>query len=209
MARRARDAMMIRRMVSSLASISLAVAALAVSSAVFAHPHGTMRCGLLVHFQDGRLHTVAARLLMDQPHSSQALSVLRDPESSQIDAGREQRFLFALKLQMARLGWLLGASADGQEVSLVQASEPTLWLADDGRVGVDVKLQVEAPAAAPSAGAWKFSCQDPTWYWVSEFMQPEAPVTATGCAQPSVSPAVKVATGPLAGGVHVNVQCAP
>ena len=209
MARRARDAMMIRRMVSSLASVSLAVAAMAFSSAVFAHPHGAMQCGLSVHFQDGRLHTVAARLLMDQAHSSQALSAMSDPASGQIDAGREQRFLFALKLQMARLGWLLGATADGQEVNLVQASEPMLWLADDGRVGVIVKLQVEAPTAAPSVGAWKFSCQDPTWYWVSDFIQPESPVMVTGCAQPSVSLAVKVATGPLAGGVHVNVQCAP
>lgn len=201
--------MVIRRIFSSLAFPLLAVAAVAFSSAVFAHPHGTMQCGLLVHFQDGRLHTVTARLLMDQPHSSQALSVLRDPASGQIDSGREQRFLFALKLQMARLGWLLGASADGQEVNLVEASAPTLWLAEDGRVGVNVKLQVEAPAAAPSVGAWKLSCQDPTWYWVSEFIQPESPVMVMGCAQPGVSPAVKVATGPLAGGVHVNVQCAP
>lgn len=200
---------MIRRIVSSLASLPLAVAAFAFSGAVFAHPHGTMQCGLSVHFQDGRLHTVAARLLMDQPHSSQALSVLRDPVSEQIDSGREQRFLFALKLQMARLGWLLGASADGQTVNLVQASEPTLWLASDGRVGVNVELRVEPQAAAPSVGAWKFSCQDPTWYWVSEFIQPESPVMVMGCAQPSVSPAVKVATGPLAGGIHVNVQCAP
>ena len=200
---------MIWRMASALACPLLAVAALAFSESAFAHPHGTMQCGLSVHFQDGRPHTVAARLLMDQPHSSQALSVLRDPASGQIDAGREQRFLFALKLQMARLGWLVGASADGQAVNLVQASEPTLWLANDGRVGVNVDLQMEPPATAPPVGAWKFSCQDPTWYWVSEFMQPESPVTVTGCAQPSVSPAVKVATGPLAGGVHVNVQCAP
>ena len=200
---------MFRRIVSALAFPLLAVAALAFSEAVFAHPHGTMQCGLSVHFQDGRLHTVAARLLMDQPHSSQALSVLRDPASGQIDSEREQRFLFALKLQMARIGWLLGATADGQAVNLVQASEPTLWLANDGRVGVNVELQVEPQVAAAPVGAWKFSCQDPTWYWLSEFMQPESPVVVTGCAQPSVSPAVKVATGPLAGGVHVNVQCAP
>ena len=201
--------MMIRRMASALACPLLAVAALAFSESAFAHPHGIMQCGLSVHFQDGQLHTVAAQLLMDQPHSSQALSALRDPTSGQIDSGREQRFLFALKLQMARLGWLLGATADGQDVNLVQASEPTLWLANDGRVGVNVELQVEPQAAAPHAGAWKFSCQDPTWYWVSEFIQPESPVNVTGCAQPSVSPAVKVATGPLAGGVHVNVQCVP
>lgn len=198
-----------RRIFSSLAPGLLTVAAFGFSVAAFAHPHGTMQCGLSVYFQEGRPHTVSARLLMDHPHSSQALSVLRDPASGQIDAGREQRFLFALKLQMARLGWLLGASADGQAVELMEASEPTLWLADDGRVGVNVKLQVDAPAAAPPVGAWKFSCQDPTWYWVSEFMQPDSPVMVTGCAQPSVSPAVKVATGPLAGGVHVNVQCAP
>ena len=70
---------------------------------------------------------MAGRLLMDHPHSSQALSLLRDPASGQLDAGREQRFLFALKLQMARLGWLLGASAEGQAVNLVEASEPTVW----------------------------------------------------------------------------------
>ncbi len=198
-----------RRIFSALACSLLVVAASVFSGAVLAHPHGTMQCGLSVHFQDRWPHTVAARLLMDQPHSSQALSVLRDPASGQIDAGREQRFLFALKLQMARLGWLVGASADGQAVNLVQVSEPTLWLANDGRVGVNVDLQVEPPATAPPVGAWKFSCQDPTWYWVSEFMQPESPVMVTGCAQPNVSPAVKVATGPLAGGVHVNVQCAP
>ena len=146
---------------------------------------------------------------MDHPHSSQALSLLRDPARGQLDAGREQRFLFALKLQMARFGWLLGASAEGQAVNLVEASEPTVWLANDGRVGMNVELRVEPRAAALPAVTWKFSCQDPTWYWLSEFIQPESPVMVTGCAHPSVSPAVKVATGPLAGGVHVDVQCAP
>ena len=196
------------RIFSSLAHTLLAVAASVFSGNVFAHPHGTMQCGLSVHFQDGRPHTVAGRLLMDHPHSSQALALLRDPASGQIDAGREQRFLFTLKLQMARINWLLNAAAEGQALNLVGTSGPTLFLANDGRLGVNVDLRVDHQTATTPDVVWKFSCQDPSWYWVSEFIQPESPVIVTGCAHPTLSPAVKVATGPLAGSVHVDVQCA-
>ncbi len=122
--------------------------------------------------------------------------------------GAQQRFLFALKLQMARINWLLNAAAEGQALNLVETSEPTLFLANDGRLGVNVDLRVDHQAATTPDVVWKFSCQDPSWYWVSEFIQPESPVMVTGCAHPTLSPAVKVATGPLAGSVHVDVQCA-
>ena len=196
------------RLFSALALLLLAAVASAFSGNVFAHPHGTMQCGMSVHFQDGRPHSVAGRLLMDHPHSSHALALLRDPATGQLDAGRQQRFLFTLKLQMARINWLLSASAQGQALNLVGASEPTLFLATDGRLGVNVDLTVDHQAPTTTDVVWKFSCQDPSWYWVSEFIEPESPVMVTGCSHPTLSPAVKVATGPLAGSVHVDVQCA-
>jgi hypothetical protein len=197
-----------RRLLFSLARILLVITASVLSSKVFAHPHGAMQCGLSVHFQDGRPHTVAGRLLMDQTHSSQALEVMRDPATGQLDAGRQQRFLFVLKLQMARINWLFSAAAEGQALNLMESSEPTLFFAIDGRLGVNVNLQVDHQGVTGPDVVWKFSCQDPSWYWVSEFIEPESPVTVTGCAHPTLAPAVKVATGPLAGSVHVDVQCA-
>ena len=183
-------------------------AVMALSGAVSAHPHGTMQCGLAVHFQEGRPHTVQGRLLTDQQHSSQAQALMRDPASGLVDTGRQQRLLFTLRLQMARFSWFLSAAAEGQALDLAEASEPTLLVSDDGRVGVNVELRVEPGAAVLPGTAWKFSCQDPSWYWVSEFVQHESPLTVTGCAQPATSPVVKVTTGPLAGSVHVDVRCA-
>ena len=197
-----------RRLLFLLAHVLLAFTALALSGKVFAHPHGVMQCGLSVHFQDGRPHTVAGRLLMDQTHSSQALALIRDPANGQLDAARQQRFLFVLKLQMARINWLLSAAAQEETHNLMESSEPTLFFATDGRLGVNVNLQVEHQSATALDKVWKFSCQDPSWYWVSEFIEPVSPVTVTGCAHPTLAPAVKVATGPLAGSVHVDVQCA-
>ena len=167
-----------------------------------------MQCGLSVHFQDGRPYTVAGRLLMDQTHSSQALALMRDPANGQLDVVRQQRFLFVLKLQMACINWLLSAAVQGQALNLMESSEPTLFFASDGRLGVNVNLQVDHQGATAPDVVWKFSCQDPSWYWVSEFIEPESPVTVTGCVHPTLTPAVKVATGPLAGSVHVDVQCA-
>ena len=197
-----------RRLLFLLAHVLLAFTASALSGKVFAHPHGVMQCGLSVHFQDGRPHTVAGRLLMDQTHSSQALALIRDPANGQLDAARQQRFLFVLKLQMARINWLLSAAAQGEALNLVESSEPTLFFASDGRLGVNVNLQVDHQGATAPDVVWKFSCQDPSWYWVSEFIEPVSPVTVTGCAHPTLAPAVKVATGPMAGSVHVDVQCA-
>jgi hypothetical protein len=167
-----------------------------------------MQCGLSVHFQGRRPYTVARRLLVDHPYSNHALALLRDPASGQIGAGRQQRFLFTLKLQMARINWLLGAAAEGRALNLVGTSEPPLLLANDGRLGVNIDLHVGHQKAIRLGVVWKFSCHDPSWYWVSEFIQPESPVIVTGCAHPTLSPAVKVASGPLAGSVHVYVQCA-
>ena len=185
-----------------------------------AHPHGVMQCSLAVTFEDGRPTLLSGRLLMDAAHSREMQTMLRDPVTGRLDAQRQQRFMFSLKMQLARSNWLLGAEVEGVVASLAPAGEPMLVLTEDasveGRVGVDVKLRIEsAPvmpsgggADAPSAAAWQFSCADPTFYWVTEFITPSAPLAVVGCATPVHSMPVAVATGARAGSVQVNMRCA-
>ena len=59
-----------------------------------------MQCSLGAHFDGARLQTLQARLVMDAPHSSQALAVIRDPATGQLDPGRGQRFVFVLRQQL-------------------------------------------------------------------------------------------------------------
>jgi hypothetical protein len=195
--------------------------------AALAHPHGTMQCSMAVGFESGRPALLSGRLLMDAAHSREMLAMLRDPATGQLDALRQQRFLFSLKMQLARSNWLLGAQARGIAAALSPAQEPVLVLTDDGRVGVDVSLRLELPPDVPgnesadlakntdgygtttAANAnWQFFCADPTYYWVTEFAAPATPLTVTGCAAPVQSMAVAVATGPRAGSVHVEMRCA-
>ena len=202
--------------------------------AALAHPHGTMQCSLRVGFEAGRPALLSGRLLMDAAHSKEMQAMLRDPVSGQVDALRQQRFLFSLKMQLARSNWLLGAQAGGVVAQLSPAQEPVLVLADDGRVGVDVALRIEpisttadttadTPAdtaadtvavtsanratTADSNANWQFFCADPTYYWVTEFATPAAPLAVSGCASPVQSMAVAVATGPRAGSVEVGLRC--
>ena len=199
--------------------------------AAHAHPHGTMQCSMAVGYEAGRPVTLSGRLLMDAAHSKEMQAMLRDPATGLLDAQRQQRFMFSLKMQLARSNWLLGAKANGVVAPLSPAQEPVLVLADDGRVGVDVALRIEpdvgdqsetspdrsaGPAASgptplrvslPPDATWQFFCADPTYYWVTEFAAPSAPLAVTGCAVPVQSAAVAVATGPRAGSVHVEMRC--
>ena len=54
--------------------------------------------------------------------------MLRDPATGQLDAQRQQRFMFSLKMQLARSNWLLGAQADGIAAEFRLAREPVLVL---------------------------------------------------------------------------------
>lgn len=212
--------------------VAAVLLALLPGGAALAHPHGTMQCSMGVHFEAGRPVSMWGRLLMDAAHSREMQAMLRDPETGQPDAQRQQRFMFSLKMQLARSNWLLGAQAHGVAAQLTPAREPKLVLADDGRVGVDVALWIEPAAQAPAANSadvptdvpadgkadgtvglpadatWQFSCADPTRYWVTEFATPAAPLATTGCAAPAQSLAVAVATGARAGSVQVEMRCA-
>ena len=184
--------------------------------AALAHPHGTMQCSIGVGFEAGRPALLSGRLLMDAAHSKEMQGMLRDPATGQVDAQRQQRFMFSLKMQLARSNWLLGAEVDGASAQLSPAQEPVLVLADDGRVGVDVALRIE-PAAPDTATAsfasaapnvtWQFFCADPALYWVTEFATPSAPLAVTGCAVPVQDVAVAVGTGARAGSVQVAMRC--
>jgi hypothetical protein len=156
---------------------------------------------------------------MDAAHSKEMQAMLRDPATGQVDAQRQQRFMFSLKMQLARSNWLLGAESNGVAAQLAPAQEPVLVLAEDGRVGVDVALRIE-PAAHHAAAAtaasfasaapnvtWQFFCADPTLYWVTEFATPSAPLAVTGCAAPVQDVAVAVGTGARAGSVQVAMRC--
>lgn len=176
--------------------------------AVQAHPHGTMQCSMAVGFEAGRPVILSGRLLMDAAHSKEMQAMLRDPATGQLDAQRQQRFMFSLKMQLARSNWLLGAQTQGMAAPLSLAQEPVLVLADDGRVGVEVALRVEPLTSTPDA-SWQFFCADSTLYWVTEFAAPLAPLSVTGCAAPVQSTAVSVATGARAGSVLVEMRCAP
>ena len=223
-----------------LAPLFTLLLALLPWGAAQAHPHGTMQCSLAVGFEAGRPVTLSGRLLMDAAHSKEMQAMLRDPATGLPDGQRQQRFMFSLKMQLARSNWLLGAQADGEAAQLSPAREPVLVLADDGRVGVEVALRIDqaselasqtsaglltsvtatdAASAAntgapglrvtPPAGAtWQFFCADPTYYWVTEFAAPSAPLAVTGCAVPVQSVPVAVATGARAGSVQVEMRCA-
>ncbi len=185
--------------------LAVAATGLLVTSSAFAHPHGTVQCGLSVDFKNGQPHRLTGRLLFDQAHSAQALAVIRDPISQKIDDTLQSRFLFGLRQQLARWNWLFDAKSDGGSADMAEASPPTLWWSTDGRLGINVEMSLTATATA--AASWVFSCRDPTLYWVSEFLQPDVAITLAGCTQAITSPAIKVATGPQAGTASVEVRC--
>ncbi len=180
-----------------------------------AHPHGTVQCSLAVEYKLGQPQRLSGRLLFDQAHSEQALLALRNPETQKLDEALQQRFMFGLRQQLARWNWLFAVSVDGQTAELTEASPPALWWSSDGRLGVQVELTISAdrstlPSAASGAlsgSLLTISCMDPTRYWVSEFVSPDAELVVVGCAEPVKSPTVKHATGPQAGGVSVQVRC--
>jgi ABC-type uncharacterized transport system substrate-binding protein len=188
--------------------VGTALAALAgLHGPALAHPHGVMACALSVHYENDRPVTLAARLVMDEAHSVQALTALRDPQSGQPETQRMQRMLFVLKTQMARANWLLGVESEGKPADFEAVGEPQLVLTDDGRVGVDVALRLQTDAAGSLGASWRFTCRDPGLYWTTELANTPASLKASGCARPQWSPALKVATGALAGSVQVDLQC--
>lgn len=189
--------------------LALMAATLAASQATLAHPHGTVQCGFAVDYKDGQPHRLTGRLLFDEAHSNEAMAVLRDPVTQKLADALQQRFLFGLKRQLGRWSWLLAAASDGELAELAEASTPALWWSSDGRLGVQVEMTIVSTATVKPGATWTYSCQDPTRYWVSEFLQTQSVVTVAGCAQAVISPAVKVATGPLAGTFNVNVTCPP
>ena len=192
-------------------SVKLAVmaATLAASQAAMAHPHGIVQCGFAVNYKDGQPHRLIGRLLFDQAHSAQALAVLSDPVTQKLDDALQQRFLFGLKRQLGRWSWLLSAASDGEQAQLSEATAPALWWSADGRLGVEVEMAITSTNAVNPNAPWTYSCQDPTRYWVSEFLPSPSVITVAGCARADISAAMKVATGPLAGTVNVNVTCPP
>ncbi len=181
---------------------------LAASQWAVAHPHGTVQCGFSLDYKDGQPHRLTGRLLFDEAHSAQALEVLRDPATHKLDDALQQRFLFGLKRQLGRWSWLLTAASDGDPAELNEASAPSLWWSPDGRLGVLVVMSI-APGTSLPGAVWTYACQDPTRYWVSEFLPTASAISVAGCARVAVSPAGKVATGPLAGTVNFNVTCPP
>jgi Protein of unknown function (DUF1007) len=189
--------------------LAVMAAALAASQASLAHPHGTVQCGFAVDYKDGQPHRLTGRLLFDEAHSNEALAVLRDPVTQKLDDALQQRFLFGLKRQLARWSWLLAASSDGALAELTEASAPVLWWSADGRLGVLVDMSITGASTVMTGAAWTYSCQDPSRYWVSEFLQTQPAISVAGCSRAAISPALKVATGPLAGTVNVNVTCPP
>lgn len=201
-------------------SLALVAAAFAVGLAgpARAHPHGTMQCALSVAYENGQPTSLQARLTLDAPHSEQMTAMLRDPATGQIDAGRQQRLLFSLKAQLARHNWLLRAQRQEQIADLTQRDEPRLLLAPDGRLVVELALNVAAletkrgsdgvPDGAPGV-AWQFSCADPSLYWVAEFEPVQDPVKVAGCAKARLSASPKVLTGADAGSARAEVRCEP
>ena len=198
--------------------------ALGFCGPALAHPHGVMQCSMAVIFEGGRPTLLSGRLLMDAAHSKDMQAMLRDTATGQLDVQRQQRFMFSLKMQLARSNWLLGAQADGVAAEFTLAREPVLVLTEEGgvegRVGVDIQLQIEplgssatggraaaVPVTLPPVPAWQFSCGDPTFYWVTEFAVPSVPLAVTGCAEPVLSNVVAVATGARAGSVLVDMRC--
>ena len=201
-------------------SLALVAAAFAVGLAgpALAHPHGVMQCALSVAHENGQPAWLQARLTLDAPHSEQMTAMLRDPATGQLDAGRQQRLLFSLKAQLARHNWLLQAQQQAQMAELTQRDEPRLLVAPDGRLAVELALNVAAletkrgsdgvPDGAPGA-AWQFSCADPSLYWVAEFESTQDPVKVAGCANARLSASPKVLTGTNAGSARVEVRCEP
>ena len=189
--------------------LAVMAAVLAGSQGLMAHPHGTVQCGFAVDYKNGQPHKLTGRLLFDEAHSTQALAVLRDPVTQKFDDALQLRFLFGLKRQLARWSWLMTAASDGELAELSELSDPVLWWSGEGRLGVKVEMSITGTDAIRPGALWTYSCQDPSRYWVSEFLQTEAAISVAGCQRAAISPAIKVATGPLAGTVNVNVTCPP
>ncbi len=181
--------------------------ALLAASPVIAHPHGTVQCGFAVDYKDGQPYRLTGRLLFDEAHSTEALAVMRDPVTQKLDDSLQQRFLFGLKRQLARWSWLMSASVDGESADFSEASAPTLWWSPNGRLGVRVEMLIDNPITARPGAAWTYSCQDPSRYWVSDLLQMPSVIAVAGCAQAAIAPALKVATGPMAGTINVVVTC--
>jgi ABC-type uncharacterized transport system substrate-binding protein len=197
-------------------ALALVAAALGFGLAdpALGHPHGTMQCALRVAYENGQPAGLQARLTLDAPHSAEMTAMLRDPATGQLDAARQQRLLFSLKAQLARHNWLLQAQRGEQVADLTQRDEPRLLFAPDGRLAVELALNVGAvenkrAQDGASEGGWQFSCADPSLYWVAEFEPTQAPVTVAGCANARVSASSKMLTGASAGSARAEVRCHP
>ncbi|HOB93211.1 MAG TPA: DUF1007 family protein [Aquabacterium sp.] len=158
------------------------------AAAAVAHPHGRLDCQVQIDAGPAGLRGIDLRLALDAASSASLLPRLQLPEGGGPATTKDGRQFAELVAGMFRQsGWMLKLQALGAD------GEPTgtaLDLADpapalfsrtaDGLVTVAVRLQPEAPAAAPHG--WALACQDPSWYWATGF---------AGAAQFSATPGCK------------------
>ncbi|MFM8611044.1 MAG: DUF1007 family protein [Burkholderiaceae bacterium] len=215
-----------------------AAAALLAGGPAWAHPHGAVECRAEAVMEQGRLAQLRGRLWLDAWHSQQALALVRDAATGQVDAARMQRFGFALKMQLGRLNWLYELDADGQRTDLRPAADPEIVFDGDRvRITVDYALA----EAALRAERYSLHCADPTWYFVTAYGRtlavappeagaaadtdpqrtavrlqalPDVPQNASalvvrGCAHLRTGAAASTDDPPRKGQAHLDFACAP
>lgn len=174
-----------------------------------AHPHGTVECGVLLHFEAGRPVAAEQRLRLDEPTSGLLVGRLQLTAETPAPDAMQGRALMAGLFR--RAGWLLDLRPhDGADLApplAVEHDDPARWsVGDDGRVLVVVALRL---AAAPAGKRWKLGCVDPEWYWQGEFesvtpVRVEGaacgwqPLRTQGAAAAPATPVPSFATPPLA-----------
>jgi ABC-type uncharacterized transport system substrate-binding protein len=157
-----------------------------LASIAHAHPHGSIECKAQVQVEAGRVQALHGELLLDAWHSQQAIALLRDDASGQVDAQRLQRFVFALKMQIGRINWLFDVKADGENVDIKPKHDPTVDIVNERiRIAIDYAPD---PAALP-AQRFSLNCTDPTYYYVTAFGKTIAVAPPDGIPPKEIDPA--------------------
>lgn len=155
------------------------------AAAAVAHPHGRLDCQVQVDAGPAGLRGIDLRLTLDAASSASLLPRLQLTDGGGPATSKEGRQFGELVAGMFRQsGWMLklqplGVDGEpaGTAVDLADPAPAQFSRTADGLVTVAVRLQPEAPAAAPHG--WALACQDPSWYWATGF---------AGAAQFSATP---------------------
>lgn len=159
----------------------------AAATVAVAHPHGRLDCQVQIDAGPDGLRAIDLQLTLDAASSASLLPRLQLAGDGGPAASKEGRQFGDLVAGMFRQsGWMLklqtlGADGEpaGHALDLADPAPAVFGRTAAGLVTVAVRLQPEAPTAAPHG--WALACQDPSWYWATGFAGAAQFRSADGC----------------------------